>query len=46
MHMISALVAEQIEETLVSKTAFDPARYAENLNGLPADWPPPSELGL
>ena len=39
MHMIGAVVAEDIRRALSEKRPFDPADYARRLGGLPGDWP-------
>jgi hypothetical protein len=46
MHMISALVGEDLHRAATEQRPFDPADYAQRLNGLPGDWPPPQALGL
>ncbi len=43
MHMIGALVTEDVWETLANKRQFDLAGYVRRLDELPGDWPPPSE---
>jgi hypothetical protein len=41
MHMIAALVTEDIHGALTEHRTPDPAAYARRLNELPGDWPPP-----
>jgi hypothetical protein len=41
MHMIGALVAEDIRRAVTEKRSFDPADYARRLRELPGDWPAP-----
>ena len=46
MHMISALVAENLHQAMTERQPFDREDYARRLDALPGDWPPPEELGL
>ena len=46
MHMISALVAEDVHRATTERKPFDREDYARRLGALPGDWPPPEELGL
>lgn len=41
MHMISALVAEDIYGIMREDRRHDPVSYARRLDQLPGDWPPP-----
>jgi Domain of unknown function (DUF1841) len=41
MHMIGAVVAEDIHRAITGKRPFDPADYARRLRELPGDWPAP-----
>jgi len=41
MHMIAAVVTEDIHNTLAQRRLFDPVEHAKRLNELPGDWPPP-----
>jgi hypothetical protein len=41
MHMIAALVTEDVHAALKEHREPDPADYARRLNELPGDWPPP-----
>jgi Domain of unknown function (DUF1841) len=41
MHMIAALVTEDIAQALNEHRPHDPADYARRLSELPGDWPPP-----
>jgi uncharacterized protein DUF1841 len=43
MHMIAALVAEDIHRTMAEKKRFDADDYVRRLNALPGDWPSPEE---
>jgi Domain of unknown function (DUF1841) len=45
MHMIAALVTEDVHAALTEHRRHDPASYARRLDQLPGDWPPPEELG-
>ena len=44
MHMIAALIAEDVHRTMAEHKRFDADDYARRLNALPGDWPPPQEL--
>jgi hypothetical protein len=46
MHMIAALVSEDIHRALTEQQPFDPGDYARRLASLPGDWPSPQALGL
>lgn len=46
MHMISALVVEDVHRAMTEQRPFDAGDYARRLNGLPGDWPSPPSLGL
>jgi hypothetical protein len=46
MHMISAVVAEDLHRAAAEQRQFDPDDYARRLNALPGDWPSPQALGL
>jgi hypothetical protein len=46
MHMIAALVSEDVYRAMKEHRQFDPGDYARRLNELPGDWPPPEALGL
>jgi hypothetical protein len=41
MHMIAALVTEDVYSALKEDRQPDPAAYARRLSELPGDWPPP-----
>jgi hypothetical protein len=41
MHMIAALITEDVHSALAGHQQFDRADYAKRLNELPGDWPPP-----
>jgi Domain of unknown function (DUF1841) len=41
MHMIAALVTEDVYRALSERRQPDPGDYARRLNELPGDWPPP-----
>jgi hypothetical protein len=41
MHMIAALVTEDVHAALQEHRQPDPADYTRRLNELPGDWPPP-----
>lgn len=45
MHMIAAVVSDDIHRAVTEHRQFDPGDYARRLNELPGDWPPPSALG-
>jgi hypothetical protein len=44
MHMIAALVVEDVHRAMAEHKRFDAGDYARRLNALPGDWPPPQEL--
>jgi hypothetical protein len=44
MHMIGALVADDIRRALTEKRPFDPADYARRLGDLPGDWPAAEDI--
>lgn len=46
MHMIAAVVSDDLYQALHEHRPFDLADYARRLGELPADWPPPQALGL
>lgn len=46
MHMISALVGDDLHRAVTEQRPFDPSDYARRLNGLPGDWPSPQALRL
>jgi hypothetical protein len=41
MHMIAAVMTEDVHRALTGKQPFDRADYARRLSQLPGDWPPP-----
>jgi hypothetical protein len=41
MHMIAAVMTEDVHRALTGKQPFDRADYAMRLSQLPGDWPPP-----
>lgn len=41
MHMIAALVVEDIHHAMTENAPFDAGDYARRLDALPGDWPPP-----
>jgi hypothetical protein len=43
MHMIAALVAEDVHRSVTERLPFDAGDYARRLNTLPGDWPTPQE---
>jgi Domain of unknown function (DUF1841) len=45
MHMIAAVVSNDLYGAMKEHRQFDPADYARRLDGLPGDWPPPQALG-
>ena len=45
MHMIAALVSDDVYHAMKEHRQFDLSDYARRLNGLPGDWPPPQALG-
>jgi hypothetical protein len=46
MHMISAVVSDDLYEAVAGHRQFDPGDYARRLNELPGGWPSPQALGL
>jgi hypothetical protein len=46
MHMIAALVTDDIYYAVQEHRPYDNADYARRLNELPGDWPPPERLNL
>jgi hypothetical protein len=44
MHMIAALVSDDLYHAMNEHRHFDPADYTRRLNELPGDWPPPQAL--
>ena len=46
MHMISAVVGEDLHRAVTERLPFDHGDYARRLNALPGDWPSPQALGL
>jgi Domain of unknown function (DUF1841) len=46
MHMIAAVVSDDLYQALHEDRPFDAADYARRLEELPHDWPPPQALGL
>jgi Domain of unknown function (DUF1841) len=45
MHMIAAVVSDDIYRGMKENRQFDPGDYTRRLNELPGDWPPPQALG-
>jgi len=45
MHMIAAVVSDDLYRAVQEHRQFDPGDYARRLNELPGDWPPPQALG-
>jgi hypothetical protein len=41
MHMIAALVSDDVYRVVQERRPFDPASYTRRLHELPGDWPPP-----
>ncbi len=46
MHMISALVSDDVHRAMTEQRPFDLGDYVQRLNGLPGDWPSPQVLRL
>jgi len=46
MHMVAALVTEDVHYALQDHRPYDLADYVRRLNELPGDWPPPERLNL
>jgi hypothetical protein len=44
VHMIAALVSEDVYRAMKEHRRFDPGDYARRLNELPGDWPSPQAL--
>jgi Domain of unknown function (DUF1841) len=44
MHMIAAVVSDDLYHAMKEHRQFDPGDYARRLNELPGDWPPPQAL--
>jgi Domain of unknown function (DUF1841) len=44
MHMIAAVVSDDLYRAMNEHRPFDPSDYARRLNELPGDWPPPQAL--
>ena len=42
MHMIAAVVSDDIYTAMTQREPFDAADYARRLEELPGDWPPPA----
>jgi len=45
MHMIAAVVSDDLYRIMQEHRQFDPDDYARRLNELPGDWPPPQAPG-
>ena len=45
MHMIAAVVSDDLYRAVQEHRQFDPGDYARRLNELPGGWPPPQALG-
>jgi Domain of unknown function (DUF1841) len=45
MHMIAALVSDDVYHAMTEHRQLDPGDYARRLNELPGDWPPPQPPG-
>lgn len=41
MHMIAAVIGDDVYHTMQEDRPFDPVGYARRLHELPGDWPPP-----
>jgi len=41
MHMIAAVVSDDVYHMMKEKRPFDPVGYTQRLHELPGDWPPP-----
>lgn len=46
MHMISAVVSDDLYEAVAEHRQFDPGDYARRLNELPGGWPSSRALAL
>ena len=44
MHMIAAVVSDDLYQMMNEQRPFDPGSYARRLGQLPGDWPPPQAL--
>ena len=44
MHMIAALVSDDLYHAMSEHRHLDPGDYTRRLNELPGDWPPPQAL--
>jgi hypothetical protein len=44
MHMIAAVVSDDIHAAMTEHRPFDAADHARRLEELPGDWPPPDQL--
>jgi hypothetical protein len=44
MHMIAAVITDDIYKAMKEHLPFDPGDHARRLNDLPGDWPPPQAL--
>jgi hypothetical protein len=44
MHMIAAVVSDDLYHAMTEHRQFDPGDYARRLHELPGDWPPPQAL--
>jgi len=44
MHMIAAVISDDIYRAMKENQPFDPGDYARRLNELPGEWPPPQTL--
>jgi Domain of unknown function (DUF1841) len=44
MHMIAAVVGDDVYPAMKQHRPFDPSDYAQRLNELPGGWPPPQAL--
>jgi uncharacterized protein DUF1841 len=45
MHMIAAVVSDDVYHAMKDDRQFDPGGYARRLSELPGDWPPPQAPG-
>ena len=45
MHMIAAVVSDDVYRAVQEHRQFDPGDYARRLNELPGGWPPPQAPG-
>lgn len=44
IHMIAAVVSDDVYQAMNEHRPFDPGDYARRLDELPGDWPPPQAL--